>query len=116
RLHVQMLRTLDSGLQARASAIAASVGQLRRVGRAISDGPDAPAGGSVQILTSHGRVLADSGMRFPAVLPRYLRNLRSPTFIQVNRPGSAAPLRLYLLPINEGRPLVVVTGTTLAGL
>ena len=116
RLHAELLRAIDSGLQARASAIAGSVGQLRQARHAISDGPDVSYTAPVQILTPGGHVVAQSGTELPPLPARYLRHLSQPTYMDVSRPGLPAPMRLYLLPVDEGRPLVIVAGTTLAGL
>jgi two-component system, OmpR family, sensor kinase len=116
RLHAELLRAIDSGLQARASAIAGSVGQLRQARHAISDGPDVSYTAPVQILTPGGHVVAQSGTELPPLPARYLRHLSQPTYMDVSRPRLPAPMRLYLLPVDEGRPLVIVAGTTLAGL
>src|SRR5258706_9114061 len=75
RLHAELLRAIDSGLQARASAIAGSVGQLRQARHAISDGPDVSYTAPVQILTPGGRVVAQSGTELPPLPARYLRHL-----------------------------------------
>ncbi len=116
RLHAELLRAIDSGLQARASAIAGSVGQLRQARHAISDGPDVSYTAPVQILTPGGHVVAQSGTELAPLPARYLRHLSQPTYMDVSRPRLPAPMRLYLLPVDEGRPLVIVAGTTLAGL
>ncbi len=55
RLHAELLRAIDSGLQARASAIAGSVGQLGRASHAVSDGPDVRYAAPVQIVTPDGQ-------------------------------------------------------------
>jgi fumarate hydratase class II len=62
RLHTELARALDSGLEARASAIASSVAQGRT---ALSDGPDAPPATVTQILTPGGRILAQADSRVP---------------------------------------------------
>jgi len=116
RLHAELVRAIDSGLQARASAIAGSVGQRGRAGNAISDGPDLRNVAAAQILAMDGHVLARSGPPIPALPARYLRQLGGPAFVQVSGNALTAPMRLYLLPVDEGRPLVIVAGTSQAGL
>jgi signal transduction histidine kinase len=116
RLHAELLRAIDSALEARASAIAGSIGQIGQPSQAISDGPDQPSKAAAQILTPAGRVLARSGTPIPPLPARYLRELSRPAFVQASDPGMTTPMRLYLLPVNEGRPLLVVAGTTLSGL
>src|SRR5215813_588926 len=108
RLHAELLRAIDSGLQARASAVASSVGQFRQIGSAISDGPDLRNVAAAQILALDGHVLAQSGPPIPALSPRYLHHLGGPAFVQVSGQALTAPMRLYLLPVDEGRPLVIV--------
>lgn len=116
RLHAELLRAIDSGLQARASAIAGSVGQLGQASHAVSDGPDVRYAAPVQIVTPDGHIVARSGTKLPPLPARYLRHLSQPTHVDVSGPRMPAPMRLYLLPVHEGRPLVIVAGTTLAGL
>ena len=116
RLHAELLRTIDSALQARASAIAGSVGQIGQPSQAISDGPDQSNTAATQILTPAGRVLARSGTPIPSLPARYLREFSGPALVQASGVGMTAPMRLYLLPVNEGRPLLVVAGMTLSGL
>ena len=116
RLHAELLKAMDSGLQARASAVAGSVGQLRQASRAVSDSPDVSYTAPVQILTPGGHVVAQTGAELPPLSARFLRHLSQPTYVDVSRPELSAPMRLYLLPVDEGRPLVIVAGTTLAGL
>ncbi len=115
RLHAQLLAAIDSGLQARASAIAASVGQLGSASQAISDGPDGLYAAPVQIVTRTGRVVARSGADLPPPQARLLNHLSAPATVDRTGPGRSVPARLYLLPVDEGRPLVIVAGTSLAG-
>jgi signal transduction histidine kinase len=113
RLHAELLRAVDTGLQARASAIAGSVGQFRQPGRAVADTPDGANTAPVQILAPDGHVVAQSGSALPPPPADSLRRLSQPVFTTV--PGRTAPIRLYLLPVDERRPLVIVAGTTLDG-
>jgi two-component system, OmpR family, sensor kinase len=114
RLHAELLRAIDTGLQARASAIAGSVGQFRHASRAVADNPDGANAAPVQIVTPNGHVIAQSGAALPPVLARHLRRVSNPVFMTV--PGHVTPMRLYLLPVDERRPLIIVAGTTLAGM
>lgn len=112
RLHAGLLRAIDTGLQARASAIAGNVGQFKQASRAVADGPDGVNTAAVQILAPDGRVVGQSGSDLPPLRSADLRRLSQPVFITV--PGRSGPIRLYLLPVDERTPLVIVAGTTLA--
>ena len=115
RMHAELVRAVDTGLQARASAIANSVGQFRQASRAVADSPDGvTTNAPVQILTPRGQLVAQSGSALPPLPAWRLRHLSQPAF--VNSPWTGRPMRLYLLPVDEHRPLVIVVGTTLAGL
>ena len=116
RLQAELLRALDSGLEARAAAIASGVGQAGPPSQLMSDPPDAPGAGGTQIVTPGGTVLARSGIAIPRIQPRFLQNLRGSAFVELKAPGRAGPLRVYALPVNEGQPLVVVVADTLTGL
>jgi two-component system OmpR family sensor kinase len=126
RLHAELLRALDSGLQARAAAIAGGLGQADSgpttsgrpdpLNRFLADGPDTRLASATQIMTPDGRVLAHSGALIPEPSAALLRALRRPVFTQVPSQGQGGALRLYLVPVNEGRPLVVVVASTMAGL
>jgi two-component system, OmpR family, sensor kinase len=116
RLHAELLRALDSGLQARATAISGGLSQATPLNWVIADGPDAPIASATQIMTPAGRVLAHSGKAIPALPARFLHPLSDPAFWQVPGADRAGALRLYALPVNEGRPLVVVVATPLTAL
>jgi signal transduction histidine kinase len=113
RLHAELARALDSGLQARASAIASGLAQGRT---ALSDSPDAPAATITQVLTPGGRVLAQAGPAAPHLSARILGGLSAPRFIDIPARGRLPALRLYVLPTDEDGHLFVVTGTTLSSL
>jgi signal transduction histidine kinase len=113
RLHTELARALDSGLEARASAIASSVAQGRT---ALSDGPDAPLATVTQILTPGGRVLAQAGSRVPHLSARFLGGLSAPAFMDIPARGRVPALRLYVRPADEGSHLFVVAGTTISSL
>ena len=115
RLRVELVQALDGGLQARASAIAGEVGQSVPIGQVLADGPDGRLAISTQIMTPAGRTLASTGRALPRLPAGFARDLASPRFTQASSGGAAGPIRLYALPINEGRPLVVVVATRLAG-
>lgn len=115
RMHAELLRAVDTGLQARASAIANSVGQLRHASQAVADSPDgATTNAPVQIVTPNGYVVAQSGTALPPLSDGRLRHLSQPVFVNASLSGT--PMRLYLLAVDERRPLVIVVGTTLAGM
>jgi signal transduction histidine kinase len=116
RLHAELLRALDSGLEARAGAIAGGVGQAGPSGQLIADAPDAPVGGGTQITTPGGAVLVRSGAAVPLIQPAFLHNLHQPGFIELRSADRSAPVRVYALPINEGQPLVVIVASTLTPL
>jgi signal transduction histidine kinase len=116
RLHAQLIQALDAGLQARASAIASGLSQTSRLGSAVSDGPDMRLATVTQIMTPGGRILASSGTTFGGLPARDLRALDGPAFFEVHEPGWASPLRAYVLPVNEGRPLVIVVASALTDL
>lgn len=126
RLHAELVRALDSGLRARAAAIAGALGQADSgrpasgqsdpLSRVMADGPDTRLASTAEIVTPDGRVLAHSGGVIPAPAPALLSRLRRPVFIQVPSHGRTADLRLYAVPVNEGRPLVVVVASTMTDL
>jgi two-component system OmpR family sensor kinase len=116
RLHAELVRALDSGLQARAAAVAGALGQASPLNQVIADGPDARLASATQIMTPAGRVLAHAGAALPALPGRFLRDLSAPAFRQIPGQDKAGVLRLYALPVNEGRPLLVVVATSLTGL
>jgi two-component system OmpR family sensor kinase len=113
RLRVELVRALDSGLQARAVAVASGLGPASSLSQVIADGPDARLASVTQIMTPAGRVLASQGvpLRLPSAL---LEGEHGPHFSAVTRP--AGPWRLYIQPVNEGRSLVVVVASTLTSL
>ena len=113
RLRVELARALDSGLQARAAAVASGLGPTVSLSQVIADGPDVRLASVTQIMTPAGRVLAAQGapLRLP---PAMLAGRHGPHFSAVT--GPAGPLRLYILPVNEGRPLVVVVTSTLTSM
>ncbi len=116
RLHAELVRALDSGLQARAAAVAGALGQASPLKQVIADVPDARLASATQIMTPAGRVLAHAGPALPALPERFLRDLRASAFRQIPGQDKAGVLRLYALRVNEGRPLVVVVATSLTGL
>ena len=113
RLQVELARALDSGLQARAVAVASGLGPTASLSQVVADGPDARLASVTQIMTPEGRVLASQGapLRLPSAL---LEGRHGPHFSAVA--GPAGPLRLYIQPVNEGRPLVVVVASTLTSI
>jgi signal transduction histidine kinase len=113
RLRVELARALDSGLQARAVAVASGLGPTASPSQVIADGPDARLASVTQIMTPAGRVLASQGapLRLPSSM---LQGRHGPQFSAVT--GPAGPLRLYIQPVNEGRPLVVVVASTLTSM
>jgi two-component system OmpR family sensor kinase len=113
RLRVELARALDSGLQARAVAVASGLGPTVSLSQVIADGPDVRLASVTQIMTPAGRVLASQGA--PLGLPSaMLEGRHGPHFGAAA--GPAGPLRLYILPVNEGRPLVVVVASTLTSM
>src|SRR5258708_26827364 len=114
-LHAELRRAIDSGLRARASAIAGSVGQLGQAGHAVSDGREVRYAAPVQIVTPVGQIVARSETKLPPLPARYLRHLSQPTQVNVSGPRMPAPMRLYLLPVPEGRPRLTAAGTTRTG-
>lgn len=116
RLRAELVQALDAGLQARASAVAGAVGQAGSVGQVFADGPDARVAIATQILTPGGRVLARAGARLPRLPAGFARDLSGPKFTQIAPQGETGPLRLYALPVNEGRALVVVVAGTLTNI
>lgn len=114
RVQAQLLSAIDSGLQARAEAIAASIGLPRSARQAVADGPDGRFSAPVELVTPLGRVIVQSRPDLPAVPRHDLRHLRKPLVTDLTGPRPrAAPMRVYLLPVNEGRALVVVAGPRL---
>jgi two-component system OmpR family sensor kinase len=116
RLHAELLRALDSGLEARASAIAGGLGQAGPTGQLVADAPDAPVGGGTQIVTPAGAVLTRSGAAIPRIQPAFLQNLHRPSFTELRTSDGAAQVRMYALPVNEGQPVVVVVASTLTSI
>jgi two-component system, OmpR family, sensor kinase len=116
RLQAELVRALDSGLQARAAAVAGAMGQAGPLNQLLADGPDARLASATQIMTPAGQVLAHAGAALPALPESFLRDLSAPAFTQIRGQDRAGALRLYALPVNEGRPLVVVVATSLTGL
>jgi two-component system OmpR family sensor kinase len=110
RLRVELERAVDSGLQARAVAVASGLGPTASLSQVIADGPDARLASLTQIMTPAGQVLASQGapLRLP---PAMLTGRHGPHFSAVA--GPAGRLRLYIQPVNEGRPLLVVVASTL---
>jgi two-component system, OmpR family, sensor kinase len=116
RVHAQLLSAIDSGLQARASAIAASIGPPGSARQAVSEGPDGRFSAPVELVAPSGRIVAQSGSDLPALPARFMRHLRRPAVTVLPAPGQRPLMRVFLLPVDEGRPLVVVAGATLAGM
>jgi signal transduction histidine kinase len=115
RLRGQLLQALDSGLQARAEAIASAVGSAAPLGQVLADRPDARLATATQILTPGGRILVSTGSALPQLSARFLRDLSGPVFTQVTIRARAGPIREYALPVNEGRPLVILVASGLSG-
>ncbi len=116
RLRTELIQALDSGLHARASAIASGVGQARSLSQVLADGPDVRLASTSEILTPAGRIVAQAGGTMPRLPADFVRGLSRPRFTQVTGAGRAGPVRLYALPVNEGQPVVVAVGTTLTAL
>jgi len=112
RLQAQLLQAVDLGLQARAGAIASGIGQQ---GVAIGDAPDTGPNTVAQILTASGRVEETSGPSTPLVPAATLRATQGPTYLSVPPAGGTGVTRVFVLPANEGTPLYIVTGSSLAG-
>jgi two-component system, OmpR family, sensor kinase len=113
RLQVELVRAVDSGLQARAVAVASGLGPTASLSQVIADGPDARLASVTQIMTPAGRVLASQGAPL-RLLPAMLEGRHGPHFSAAT--GTSGPLRLYIMPVNEGRPLVVVVASTLTSM
>jgi signal transduction histidine kinase len=90
------------------------VSQTAPLSQVLADGPDVRVATAERVMTPAGRILARSGGTSPALPTAFLRDLSGPTFTQVT--SKAGAMRLYLLPVNEGQPLVVVVGSALTGL
>jgi two-component system, OmpR family, sensor kinase len=112
RVEAQLLEAVDLGLQARAGAIASGIGEQ---GVAIGDAPDTGPASVAQILTRSGHVQETSGPSSSLVPASLLQSIHSPTYLTVPpRPGSGVT-RVFVLPVDEGTPLYVVTGSSMAG-
>ena len=116
RLRAELVKALDAGLQARASAVAGAIGQTGSVTQVLADRPDGQVTITTQILTPAGRILAHAGATRPRLPAGFARDLSGPKFTQVAALGATGPVRLYALPVNEGRPLVVVAAGTLTNM
>jgi two-component system OmpR family sensor kinase len=112
RLHSELLRATDIGLAARAQAVAAGLAQP---GFRLADAPDIQGAGATQILTPDGRVQASIGSPTPLLPATFVSAIRSPRALQIQGRAQLAAGRGFVLPVNEGRRLYVVVGTSLAG-
>lgn len=117
RLDVELSRTLDAGLKARADEVRTAV-QLSPAGIRRADSPVFEADENVaQVLRSDGTVVAGTtAAGFPLLDASALaRARRGPVF--VNRPGDSRldeAVRLLAVPVRaRGENLVVVVGTSL---
>jgi two-component system, OmpR family, sensor kinase len=112
RLQAQLLQAVDMGLAARAGAIASGIGQQ---GVTIGDTPDSGPTTVAQILTASGRVEETSGPAAPLLPPDTLRSIDGPTYLGTSLGPGSGVNRVFVLPVNEGTPFYVVTGSSLDG-
>jgi two-component system, OmpR family, sensor kinase len=110
RLDAGLTSAVDLGLQSRAGSIAAGLGQQ---GSSFSDVPDTGTATVAQILTPAAKVVETTGSSSPLLSAADLGSISSPSYLERPVAGGSAPLRIFVLPTNEGRPLFVVVGSTL---
>jgi two-component system, OmpR family, sensor kinase len=117
RLRADLDESVDEGLQSRADTVAASIeGSGRGTVLPGVSSPGDPDEGFAQVLAPDGRLLsATGGARQPALAPEEARQASRASLSRERRvPGVAATARLLARPARaNGRPVVVVTGSTL---
>jgi two-component system, OmpR family, sensor kinase len=111
RLQAELVRAADSGLRARAGAIASGIG---RTGSSDIDVPDSGAGGLTQILTQAGQLEMSRGPRVPILSAAVLRTIRDPQFVTLPAARGRPALQAFVLPNAEGQGLFVVAGSSMA--
>jgi two-component system, OmpR family, sensor kinase len=104
------VRAADSGLRARAEAIASGLSQQ---GSAGFDVPDGEAVGLTQVLTPDGGLRASSRSTSPSLSAATLRNIRDPRFVRLTAAPGRPALHAYVLPVTEGPRLFVVVGSAM---
>jgi two-component system, OmpR family, sensor kinase len=116
RLQSELVRALDLGLQARAEAIASGLGHH---GVSVADAPDSGPGSlahdSAQILTPAGQVTTWGGWPAPRLSAAALHAIHGPMFVQLPAARGWPSVPGFVLPADEGQPLFVVVGSSLAG-
>jgi two-component system OmpR family sensor kinase len=110
RLQAELVRASDTGLRARAEAIASGVAQH---GSSGFDVPDGVTSGFIQVLTPAGQLKLSHGPWTPLLSAATLRTIRDPKFVRLPAARGSSVLRAFVLPTTEGQQLFVVVGSSM---
>lgn len=111
RLQAELVRAADTGLRARAEAIASALGPR---GSRVFEVPDTGWGDRTQVLTPAGQLKMSSGAWPPSLSAAALRAIRRPQFIRLAGTPAGPALRAFVLPTTEGQRLFVVVASSMA--